>query len=546
MTGLGGKNTKMGTLGKDFRVVTGYASRSSVKKFWLVTLMRLVSTAFDLFALALIWFTVNSISAGEFNRLSIGPFTIIERSPLSEITVVFLGLATMTLFIMKSVVGLFTLKAVRNVAIEFETAIAEKVLNKNLSGVFGGGTLGRDSLPRVQHSISMARNWVSGSVTGLSNLLAEGVLVLSLFVFMIITSPLATLSLLCIIGLTAVFLQGFLRLRIRKTSISQRENTYRWMSGLSSALSIKTHLQVSSSIHGWLEGLSLDVREASKATNHLSFLNSIPRYALEFAVITSVGVVVASSFLVGDFADNAPGAAIVLAGAFRISASLLPMQAALNSINSSRVLSEGIISQLREPEGFSSPKLGVLEPRVLEFIRSKKFKFLIIQGPSGIGKTTALMNLLACLQGSPELEGVKLGYGGQDPAVLSGGLDRNIGLTYSQPDYRLEKPLVELADALNFQNSLSRFVGKGKEDRESVILSGGELTRLEIIRAHANSPDLVILDEPTTGLDPATTERLIMYLNTSPQRYVVVSHDPIFCNQLKDSDIFLIDNPATR
>ncbi len=62
-----------------------------------------------------------------------------------------------------------------------------------------------------------------------------------------------------------------------------------------------------------------------------------------------------------------------------------------------------------------------------------------------------------------------------------------------------EKRLDELSELLDFKDLLKRTVGK---------LSGGQLRRIDIARALLHRPRILILDEPTTGLDPKTRKLL--------------------------------------
>lgn len=73
------------------------------------------------------------------------------------------------------------------------------------------------------------------------------------------------------------------------------------------------------------------------------------------------------------------------------------------------------------------------------------------------------------------------------------------GALYGLEGAMLEDRIKELSEMLNFGNLLKRTVAK---------LSGGERRRIDIARALIHRPKILILDEPTTGLDPQTRKLL--------------------------------------
>ncbi|HEY8726200.1 MAG TPA: ABC transporter ATP-binding protein [Gaiellaceae bacterium] len=132
-------------------------------------------------------------------------------------------------------------------------------------------------------------------------------------------------------------------------------------------------------------------------------------------------------------------------------------------------------------------------------------EFVAIAGPNGGGKTT-LVRLVVGLEqptaGRVELMVRKVGY---LPQRTQAGIDapvtvRELVTTGRASRTRLLGPLTA-ADRVSVQEAIDR-VGLGPHaDRRLTTLSGGQQQRAFIAKALAADPELLVLDEPTTGVD---------------------------------------------
>ncbi|MEY4939234.1 MAG: lipoprotein release transporter, ATP-binding protein [Verrucomicrobiota bacterium] len=169
-----------------------------------------------------------------------------------------------------------------------------------------------------------------------------------------------------------------------------------------------------------------------------------------------------------------------------------------------------------------------------------------IVGPSGSGKTT-LLNLLGALDqptsGSITIDGASVG--GLAPAAAARFRNRSIGFIF-QLHYLLPQCSVienvlapRLAGGWEEEPAVTRGRAEsllhqvGLQDRMThrpYQLSGGEQLRAAIARALINQPKLILADEPTGSLDPATGERiadLLLRTNAGAQvALLVVTHNP--------------------
>jgi ABC-2 type transport system ATP-binding protein len=154
-----------------------------------------------------------------------------------------------------------------------------------------------------------------------------------------------------------------------------------------------------------------------------------------------------------------------------------------------------------------SKRYGPLEAVRAIDISVRRGEVFGLLGPNGAGKTTTV----EILEGYRERSAGEVSVLGEDPARRSRPLRQRIGIVLQSGGiYSYVTPREALAHWASFYPS-PREVEEvlalaGLEDKADVAsrkLSGGQLRRLDFALALVGDPELIFLDEPTTGFDPA-------------------------------------------
>ncbi|MFN8592157.1 MAG: phosphate ABC transporter ATP-binding protein PstB [Thermomicrobiales bacterium] len=180
-------------------------------------------------------------------------------------------------------------------------------------------------------------------------------------------------------------------------------------------------------------------------------------------------------------------------------------------------------------------------------------------GPSGCGKSTVLrcINRMNDLVPGARIEG-RIGYHGVDinaPTVDPVEVRRHIGMVFQKPN-----PFPKsIAENITWGAKINGFKGntdelverclrqaalwdevKDKLHESGLALSGGQQQRLCIARTLAINPDVILMDEPCSALDPISTLRIEDLMRELERQYtiVIVTHNMQQAARVSDQTVF--------
>ena len=184
-------------------------------------------------------------------------------------------------------------------------------------------------------------------------------------------------------------------------------------------------------------------------------------------------------------------------------------------------------------------------------------------GPNGAGKSTLILHLNGILRvqaGSVCVAGITVGE------KTLGRVRAAVGLVFQNPDDQLFSPTVfddvafgpiyqglpEAEVHARVREALAAVRMDDYQHRVSHHLSTGEKKRIAIASVLSMRPEILVLDEPTAGLDPRARRGLINLIRELPQTMMVATHDIRMVVELfhrsviMDAGAIVADGPSGR
>jgi ATP-binding cassette subfamily F protein 3 len=164
----------------------------------------------------------------------------------------------------------------------------------------------------------------------------------------------------------------------------------------------------------------------------------------------------------------------------------------------------------------------------------------VLVGPNGAGKSTLLKLLAGVLpvqHGTRELgHNVRTGYFSQNRIDVL-----NASHTVLESARDMPNPVSEQTA----RTVLGSFLFRGDDVFKTVaVLSGGEKSRLALVRLLLDPPNLLLMDEPTTHLDVGSIDALIGALKQYHGTLIFISHDVHFIRAIATSVLHVTASPA--
>lgn len=538
--------------------------RERTKYFTFLGLRSFVAL-FDLFGILVIGFLATSIALfvtlGSDASRAIN-FAGVSIPAVTAQTLPFVAVLILSLFVSKAIISILLTRQLAYFLARIEARAARTVADRAFGSGMGEARLHstQELYFAVQAGSPAAFNSVLNSA---GTIAAEGLLFVLVIASFFAIDPLSAVGTLVYFASIATVIQLFVGNLMQKAGVRVAEGSVAAntaIGDLSEALREATILGKRDFFFQKI--FQARISTASSGATQMT-LSGLPRYIVETALMMAVALFVLWQSASGDIVKAAGTVGIFLSGGLRLTASLLPMQAALLSIKQSIPIAERALQFLsaeREEKPFSTaPAQDTFQSREAVRVNLEDISFqypgssestlrginfeihpgqqVALIGPSGAGKSTIadlILGLLVPTQGRVLVAGEepkqliltnpgRLAYVPQRPGMVSGSVAENIALGTSEAELDLDRLRFAISASHldrvleNLPDGINTNLGKRKDE-----LSGGQLQRIGLARALYPEPGLLVMDEATSALDAESENEINKALDEMRGKVTVI------------------------
>jgi len=555
-------------------------------KWFFLTGLRGFLSILDLAGILAIGFVVTStaifLTAGS-NPDRVLDFAGLSIPAVTSQTLPLVAAAILATFLIKALLSILITKSTAFFVATIEARAAREIAER----VFGGDLADVRSRSREEmaYAVQFGSPAAFNSLLNFtSTVIAEGTLFLLICLGFILVNPLATLVAVAYFGVVALIIQYFIGTLMTRAGIQATESTIEANGALSDLTAVFRELSVLGVRHKYFEKIFRSRLTAADSAATQTYLNAMPRYIIEAALLIGVAGFILAQALAGDIVSSAASIGVFLSGGFRLTAAMLPFQAAMLTI-------KGIIPVARtahviledkcvsSKSGIKGANLGptlesTIDPIGVQFqqvsFRYKDSDPLVLSdlslaiepgqqvafiGASGAGKSTIadlMCGVLTPTEGElrlftslkTELSGSEsaISYVPQRPGLVSGSLADNVALGMDGNDLDQAR-VIEALESANLNEVVSKLENgiHSQLGNHQDSLSGGQIQRLGLARALYSRPGLLVMDEATSALDAESESETAKALENMRGKVTVVliAHR---LNTVQHADkVFLID-----
>jgi ABC-type multidrug transport system fused ATPase/permease subunit len=458
------------------------------------------------------------------------------------------ALSILTLFATKAVFSVLFARQLAHLVAHVEAratlVIAETIFGSNIDGA---KTKTREEVVFAVQTGSAAA--FTGILNAASTIISEVVLFAIVILGFFVVSPLTTLLTLVYFGIIATVIHLLFGKVMTSTGEKSLEGTLDANTAIGDLISVFREASVSGVKSHFMKRIYKGKSIAATNAATQTYVQGLPRHIIEIALLLGVALFVLAEMAVGDLSGGLGRLGVFLSGGFRLTAALLPLQAALMSIQglaphaqkAHDILSrakhrknwadpaltfngEPEVSQPLPPIGIKIEDISYLYPDAdQEAVRNVNFEVapgtqVALIGASGSGKSTIADLICGVIEptngkitffqnkfAETERGDIKIGYVPQEPSLISGTIAENVALGLSPKQIDRIQVLRCLEDSHlggiveHLPEGIDTNVGNYKD-----VLSGGEIQRLGLARALYYRPNILVLDEATSSLDASS------------------------------------------